>query len=80
MTRTSPPATPTTDRTAEREAARRQRVVGIQAGATVRAALGQAAQHELTPDGQHVVRLRGMIGVGATVAEAIENIREEART
>jgi hypothetical protein len=60
-------------------------VAGIRVAAEVRAALGQAGHHELLPGGQHKValfdraagKLRG--GVGATVAAAVANAREEPR-
>ena len=59
--------TSTTDRAA--------RVQAIRDGARVRRALGQAALHELLPDGQHKVVVRGQVYVGATVEEAIQKAR-----
>jgi hypothetical protein len=58
-------------------------LAGIRAGAEARAALGQAAHHELTPDGRHQVSIfdraagRLLVGTGATLAEAIGQVRGE---
>jgi hypothetical protein len=60
--------------------ARAARIQAIRQGAEVRQALGQAATHELLSDGRHVVRLRGRVGAGQSVAAAIANIREEPGT
>jgi hypothetical protein len=55
----------------------------IRATAEVRAALGQAAHHELMPDGWHRVTiydraaLKLRVGVGATVAEAVRQVRQQ---
>ncbi|MGA2034438.1 MAG: hypothetical protein ABSG68_19505 [Thermoguttaceae bacterium] len=62
------------------------RVAAIRAGAEVRAALGQAAQYAPLPDGRHRVSIydrsagRLLVGTGATLSEAIQNVREEPHT
>ena len=72
--------TPTTTDTA-----RSARIEAIRNGAVVRAALGQAAHHELLLDGRHHVSVfdqaRGRLreGTGATVAEAIAQIQGGGR-
>lgn len=59
------------------------RIAEIVAGAQTRAALGQAAQHAIRDDGGHEVRVydrttgRLLVGIGATVAEAVANIAPE---
>jgi hypothetical protein len=60
--------------TATVSTARAARLAAIVAGAEVRAALGQGATYELLSDGRHRVRLRQRVGIGATVAEAIDQI------
>lgn len=47
------------------------RVRAIADGAHVRHALGQAAQHELLADGQHLITFRGRRFTGKTVEEGI---------
>jgi hypothetical protein len=60
------------------------RLAAIADAAQARKLLGQAAQHAMLPDGRHQVQLydraagRLRIGTGATVAEAIRNMRMEA--
>jgi hypothetical protein len=55
----------------------------ISAAAQARALLGQAAHHELMPDGWHRVTiydraaLKLRVGVGATVAEAVRQVRQQ---
>jgi hypothetical protein len=62
---------------------RAARVQSIQDAAQARQALGQAAHHDLLPDGRHRVRLydrhrgRLLVGIVTTVAEAISNISKE---
>jgi len=57
--------------------ARRARVAAIVAAATVRVALGQSAQHELTPSGQHRVSIHGRTAEAPTLQGAIDKIREQ---
>ena len=59
---------------------RSARLAAIVGGAMVRRHLGQAAQHEVLDDGQHVVRLHGRVGVRPTVAEAIASIKEGSQS
>ncbi|MGA2065810.1 MAG: hypothetical protein ABSG86_12615 [Thermoguttaceae bacterium] len=55
----------------------------IRAAAEARSLLGQAAHHEMLPDGPHKVSLydrtarRLLVGIGATVAEAVANVRQQ---
>jgi hypothetical protein len=58
-------------------------VAAIRAAAEARSLLGQAATHELLPDGRHRVAIydrtagKLLIGVGASVAQAVENLTRE---
>jgi hypothetical protein len=55
----------------------------ISYAAQARSLLGQAAHHELLPDGQHKVSLydraahRLVVGVGATVAQAVAQVQRQ---
>lgn len=60
---------------------RDRRVQEIANGAVVRAALTQAAQYRLLPDGRHEITFRTVIFTGATLAETIkmaEQVRAKA--
>ncbi len=60
-------------------ATRRLRVQGIRDAATVCAALGQGAHHELTPSGQHRVSIHGRTATAETLQGAIEALQHEGR-
>ena len=55
----------------------------IRSGAEARSLLGQAAHHELLLDGRHRVSIfdrsagRLLVGIGATVAEAVAQVRQQ---
>jgi hypothetical protein len=73
------------DSTSTTSATTTTRIDAIRAAAEARAELGQAAHHELLPDGTHKVQLydrsarRLLVGIGATVAEAMANVKKELR-
>jgi hypothetical protein len=73
-------------KTTSTPATRAARLAEISAAAQARAALGQAAQYTQLPGGSHRVAVydraagRLLVGTGATVAEAIVNVRQEGRT